>query len=117
MYVPIPIIALIAGAFVLLAMLALRRTRPTMRDADEMITCQRRECDAAPTRPRTPDAARSHLAPDTLPSDEEALLAIPEVRGAIEKGRKAAAIRHLRDNAGLDTRESRRLVERHARRR
>ena len=121
MFVPMPVLALVAIAFLVLAMLALRAMRP--RDGDEMIACQRRDCGAGrgapPARDEVPasTASRKRLAPRALPSDEEALLAIPEVRGAIEHGRKSAAIRHLRENAGLDARESRRLVERYAARR
>ena len=47
---------------------------------------------------------------------EAALMAIPEVRSALERGRKIEAIRHVREATGMGLKEAKQLVERNWRR-
>ena len=62
-------------------------------------------------------AASPHLAhsgtprPVASPADAHALLAIPEIRAALEGGRKIDAIKHIRARTGLGLKEAKDLVE------
>jgi ribosomal protein L7/L12 len=86
MFVPLWLIGLTLVVLLVLASLALRR-------GGEMLERQRRE---------TP-----------LPTaDQLASLADPEVRAALARGDKIAAIRRVRERTGLGLKESKDLVER-----
>ncbi len=93
MFVPLWILA---GLFVVTALLALAVIRKS--GADDMLSQQRRD------------------APPLHSIDEAALMALPEVTEALERGNKIEAIKHVRLASGLGLKESKELVERHARR-
>jgi hypothetical protein len=100
------LICLVVALAALIAVIALRR-----RGGGEMIERQHRAARriGLPTPPGV--AEGSHL-PDSLRSDEAAVLAVPEVRTAIEGGRKIEAIRLVREHTGLGLKEAKELVER-----
>jgi|GEM_PF-1595687 len=111
MFVPLWIIGLAALAFVLLAMRAFGR-----RSGGDMIEQQRKATPRAPSPVPPPLAGDADLAPHNPPSAEAALMAIPEVRSALERGRKIEAIRHVREATGMGLKEAKQLVERNWRR-
>ena len=105
MFVPLWLIAAAGLAFALLAWLALRPRGERTGSGRDMLETQRRS------------AGRSGLGDSRPPpADQLDLLARPEIRGALESGRKIEAIKLLRERSGLGLREAKELVERHARR-
>jgi hypothetical protein len=106
-------LAILAGAvlaFGLAAILVLR-SRGGERVRGDMIEQQRRASGAGPpAHPRRLDgvdrnAAAAHVADP---------LTVPEIRAAIEDGRKLEAIKLVRERFGLGLREAKELVERHS---
>lgn len=81
----------------------------------DMIERQRRQTPVPPPAP--PPHLDGSLAPDNRPSDEAALVAVPEIRNAIQRGRTIEAVKHVREATGMGLKESKELVERHMRRR
>jgi large subunit ribosomal protein L7/L12 len=106
MFVPLWLIGLTFALFAVLAARAFRRG-----GGGDMIERQQRAARriGAPTPHRSGEA--SHL-PQSLRSDEAAVLAVPEVRTALERGRKIEAIRLVREHTGLGLKEAKDLVER-----
>lgn len=95
MFVPL---WLLGGLFILTALLALVVIRKT--GADDMISQQRRDT------PPPPPPARPPIV------DEQALMALPEVVAALERGNKIEAIKHVRLASGLGLKAAKDLVER-----
>ena len=99
------------GALALVMVIVLLRRR----SAGDMIERQKRESagllDNAPP-PRT----HGEVKPGGLRSDEAGLLAQPDIRAALKKGRKIQAIKLVRERAGLGLKEAKELVERAQRR-
>lgn len=109
-----PLLAtIVAGAVLALALGAwmLLRLRGGERVRGDMIERQRRKAGAPPPAiPRRLDgidrnAAAAHaLDPNT----------VPEIRAALEAGRKVEAVKMVRERFGLGLREAKELVERHS---
>ncbi|MEL1250662.1 hypothetical protein [Aurantiacibacter gilvus] len=93
MFVPLWLLVGMVAVIVLLAGALIRKG-----SADDMISRQRRD------------------APPARTVDEAALLALPEVAEALERGNRIEAIRHIRLASGLGLKASKDLVERHTRR-
>ena len=106
-----PLLAIVVaiGAIVLVLAIFLR----FRRGGEDMIARQKRKTIAA--LERSPSGQRE-VAPDTARSDVEALLAVPDIRDALQKGRKVEAIRLVRERAGIGLKEAKELVERATRR-
>ena len=98
-----PFAAFLGGVFAIILIIVVRRLR--RHSGEDMIERQRRE------------VARElkHSTPHTSRSDEAALLAVPEIRAALDNGRKIEAIKLLRERTGLGLKEAKELVERGAR--
>ena len=96
MFVPLWLLVLAGVAFAILAFLAFRP-----RGGDDMIERQQRDAyrDAAEA-PRAPHA------------DDEAVLAVPEIRLALAGGNKIEAIKLVREHTGLGLKEAKELIER-----
>jgi ribosomal protein L7/L12 len=88
MFIPLWLIVLALVALVVLAMLAFRR-----RDAGEMLERQR-------------------LASPASTAEQRTVLASADVRTALERGDRIAAIRIVRQRTGLGLKEAKDLVER-----
>ena len=106
-----PLLAIVVaiGAIVLVLAIFLR----FRRGGEDMIARQKRKIIAA--LERAPSGPRE-VAPDTARSDVEALLAVPDIRDALQKGRKVETIRLVRERAGIGLKEAKELVERATRR-
>src|SRR5688572_16332649 len=98
MFVPLWIIAVAAALLFVFAVLAFRRGGGT-GDMIERLQRDARRIGSPPPR----GAAHS---PPSLRSDEAAVLAVPEVRTAIEGGRKLEAIKLVREHTGLGLKEA-----------
>jgi len=94
MFVPLWLIGVTLALLVLFAMLAFRR------GGGELIERQRRA---------TP---RPVATPSPVSTDQRAVLASSEIRAALERGDKIAAIKLVRERTGLGLKEAKDLVER-----
>lgn len=99
MFVPLWILVLAGIALAILALAAVSRAR----SGGDMIERQQRDAVRSPLR------ARSALA---LQPDDEAVLAVPEIRFALAGGQKIEAIKLVREHTGLGLKEAKELVER-----
>ena len=108
-------IGAIAGSVIAIALfLLMRRGR-----SDDMIERQKRETSGLFDKAPRPDHSghnsgriSNQRAPDNLRSDEAALLAVPEIRSAMERRRKIEAIKLVRERAGIGLKDAKELVER-----
>ena len=102
-----PLLAVVVaiGAIVLVLALVLR----FRRGGEDMIARQKRKTISALERSQP---RQREVAPDTTRSDVEALLAVPDIRDALQKGRKVEAIKLVRERAGIGLKEAKELVER-----
>lgn len=101
--------AVIASAIILTVWLLRRHS------GEDMIARQKRKTIASMDRrpvSGTPRNMSRSAAPDNLRTDVEAVLAVPEIRRALEKGRKIEAIKLVRERAGLGLKEAKDLVDR-----
>jgi ribosomal protein L7/L12 len=99
MFVPLWLLALAGIALAILAVVVVFRAR----SGGEMIQHQQRDAHRIAPHPRPAPA---------LQPDDEAVLAIPEVRLALAGGQKIEAIKLVREHTGLGLREAKELVER-----
>jgi len=108
MFVPLWLLALGGLVFAILVALAFRP-----RGGGEMIAGQQRDAHriAAASPHSRPAHTRSPLLA-SLPSDQAALTAIPEIRAALAGGHKIEAIKLVRERTGLGLKEAKDLVER-----
>ena len=99
MFVPLWLLVLAGIALAILAVAAVFRSR----SGGEMIEHQQRDARRIASHPRPPPA---------LQPDDEAVLAIPELRLALAGDQKIEAIKLVREHTGLGLREAKELVER-----
>ena|SRR5688572_12787031 len=102
MFVPLWLIGVTLALVLGLAVLAFRRSggASTGSGQTEMVERQRR---ASPHLARTPSP---------VSTDQRTVLASAEVRAALERGDKIAAIKLVREHTGLGLKEAKDLVER-----
>jgi ribosomal protein L7/L12 len=100
MFVPLWLIGVTLALVVGLAALAVGRSRSGGSGPTEMIEGQRRN---SPHQMRTPTP---------VSTDQRSVLASAEVRLALERGDKIAAIKLVRARTGLGLKEAKDLVER-----
>lgn len=98
MFVPLWLLALVGIALAILAVVVFRA-----RSGGEMIQHQQRDARHSAPHPRS--------APAFQP-DDEAVLAVPEIRLALAGGQKIEAIKLVREHTGLGLRDAKELVER-----
>ncbi|MFN2100345.1 ribosomal protein L7/L12 [Altererythrobacter sp. MF3-039] len=99
----------VVGAGIVLAILLLLR-----RGSGDMIEQQKRESEGflRNTPPPEPASERGgSLAPGGPRTGVEAMLAVPQIRAAIEGGRKIEAIKLVREATGMGLKEAKDLVE------
>ena len=99
MFVPLWLLALAGIALAILAVAFASRAR----SGGEMISHQQR--DARRVAAQLPPA-------QVLQRDDEAVLAVPEIRLALAGGQKIETIKLVREHTGLGLREAKELVER-----
>ena len=106
-----PFTAFLGAVFASILVLGIGLLR--RRSGEDMIARQKRKTIAQmDTQMDRAPSGHHGAAPDNRRSDVEALLAIPEIRQALEKRRKIEAIKLVRERAGLGLKEAKDIVDR-----
>ena len=104
----------IIGASIAILVVIILFTLMRRRAGGDMIERQKRETTGLLDNAPRPDPSDSQR-PSNIPSDEQGVLAVPEIRSAIERGRKIEAIKLVRERAGMGLKEAKELVDRASR--
>jgi hypothetical protein len=99
MFVPLWLLVLAGIALAILAAVVVLRAGP----GGDMLELQQRDAGRLAPGPRPAPA---------LQPDDEAVLAVPEIRLALAGGQKIEAIKLVREHTGLGLKEAKELVER-----